>query len=78
MIYFDVRLRNGFGFDLSLLPKESDLMINDEGNVIELTQQLFQLLVPLVALFIGSYDVRELSKEESKHVKESINGTGRD
>ena len=57
MIDCTFEFRNGFGIDLSLLPKELAVGYTEEGGADLLEIQYFRLLLPFVALYVGTLTV---------------------
>ena len=59
MIDVGLEFRNGFGIDLSLLPKDLAVGYTEEGGADLLEIQYFRLLLPFVALYVGTLTVIE-------------------
>ena len=57
MIDFALELRNGCGVDLCLLPKELAVGYTEDGGADLLEIQYFRLLLPFVALYVGTLTV---------------------
>ena len=57
MIDVGLEFRNGFGIDLSLLPKDLAVGYTDDGGADLLELQYFRLLLPFVALYVGTLTV---------------------
>tara|TARA_R110000737_G_scaffold80132_3_gene112260 strand:+ start:4993 stop:5205 length:213 start_codon:yes stop_codon:yes gene_type:complete len=57
MIDFSMSMRNGFGVDLCLLPKEYAVGYKEGGECNMLSLQYFRLLLPLVAVHLGTITV---------------------
>ena len=53
MIDFTCELRNGFGVDLCLMPKQLAVGYHEEGAAL-LEIHYFRLLLPFVALYVGT------------------------
>ncbi len=54
MIDFTLELRNGFGVDLCLMPKQLAVGYTEDGGADLLEIHYFRLLLPFVALYVGT------------------------
>ena len=59
MIDVSINLRNGFGFDLSLLPKALGVGMREDGSQDLVELHHFQLLLPFFEVLIGTIDILE-------------------
>lgn len=60
MMQFNARLRNGFGVDLEMTPKDAGLAYDPDGQEVALMSiQAMQLRLPLIVLEILFIDIIE-------------------
>lgn len=59
MIDVTINLRNGFGIDLSLLPKALGVGTREDGSQDLVAMHHFQLLLPFCEVLIGTINILE-------------------
>jgi len=60
LIQFNARIRNGFGIDLELTPKDTGLALNHDGDEVALLSiQAMKLRLPLVVFEVLFIEVIE-------------------
>jgi len=62
MFIWDISLRNGFGFDLSLV-NETGLCETPDEDVVLAEISVFQLLLPFIGIKMGSMQIIEVIDE---------------
>lgn len=61
---FEMMFRNGFGIDISLMPRQVSLGLKHGGGHVLVQHHLFQILLPFVIIQFGEYSTQDLTPQE--------------